>query len=103
MLAMHAATDLAIQRAQLHGSSIIAINNIASATGALGWGSLHQPSEMKHHLHTHLGSHETPLVSKLWLMMLWWCCFAARFLFRDTTRDGRQDCPIGMLCAVLRS
>ncbi len=36
MLAMHAATELAIQRAQQHGSSIIAANNISSATGALG-------------------------------------------------------------------
>lgn len=36
MLAMHAATELAIQRAHLHGSSTIAINNISSATGALG-------------------------------------------------------------------
>ena len=44
MLAMHAATELAIQRAQLHGSSIIAINNISSATGALGWASLHEPA-----------------------------------------------------------
>lgn len=36
MLAMHAATELAIQRAHLHGISTIAINNISSATGALG-------------------------------------------------------------------
>ena len=42
MLAMHAAMDLAIQRAQLHGSSIITVNHIASATGALGWGSQHE-------------------------------------------------------------
>ena len=36
MLAMHAATELAVQRTQLHGMATIAINNICSATGALG-------------------------------------------------------------------
>ena len=36
MLAMHTATELAIQRTQMHGMTTIAINNICSATGALG-------------------------------------------------------------------
>ena len=36
MLAMHAATELAIQQTKLHGMTTIAVNNICSATGALG-------------------------------------------------------------------
>ena len=44
MLAMHAATRVAIQRAQRNGSGIIAINNISSATGALGCGPQHEPA-----------------------------------------------------------
>ncbi len=54
MLAMHAATELAIQRAQLHGSGIIAVNNISSATGALGWAPLHTLASQTQRRDVHL-------------------------------------------------